>query len=139
MFVGERASKVREDQEEEEGVSTLEDLQEEGVLRYLEGVVRLGCDSPAVHNHLLTLLAELEDEVPLFRYLTNLKSPPPLDLDFALLVILRTNRHHRSAVKVYVAQGKRSEAVELALKVDPGLAREICGGPDMREVSVSFS
>ena len=72
--------------------------------------------------------------MPLFRYLTNLKSPPPLDLDFALLVILHTHRHHRSAVKVYVAQGKRAAAVELALQVDPALAREICQGPEKRDL-----
>ena len=33
--------------------------------------MKLGNNSAAVHNHLMTLYADLEDEAPLFRYLTN--------------------------------------------------------------------
>ena len=149
LYVGRMVEKKREEEEEEEEEDddneaenreggdaaqgtgtehTIEDLQEEGILRYLEGVAKAGCESTAVHNYLVTLYLELEDEQPLFRYLTNITTSgdkPPLDLSFSLRCILKTQRHHRSAVKVYMALGMRRAAVELALKVDPSLAREL--------------
>jgi len=55
------------------------------------------------------------------------KSPssPPLDMSHALRIVLKTGRHFRSAVQLYMGFGLRQQAVELALKVDPVLAREI--------------
>ncbi|GMH67706.1 hypothetical protein TrST_g4982 [Triparma strigata] len=140
LFVGKRAAEAREEQDDE--TDTIEDLQEVGILSYLEGVVKLGNNSAAVHNHLMTLYADLEDEAPLFRYLTNVTTgiggdTPPLSLKFALHVILKTQRHHRSAVKVYMAMGKREAAVELALNVDPTLARELAEnsiGPEQKKL-----
>ncbi|GMH87964.1 hypothetical protein TL16_g11020 [Triparma laevis f. inornata] len=140
LFVGKRAAEAREQQDDE--TDTIEDLQEVGILSYLEGVVKLGNNSAAVHNHLMTLYADLEDETPLFRYLTNTTttttSPTlPLNLKFTLNVILKTQRHHRSAVKVYMAMGKREAAVELALNVDPTLARELAEnsiGPEQKKL-----
>lgn len=52
-------------------------------------------------------------------------SSPPLDMSHALRVVLKTGRHFRSAVQLYMGFGLRQQAVELALKVDPVLAREI--------------
>jgi hypothetical protein len=49
----------------------------------------------------------------------------PLDMSYALRNILSTGRHFRSAIKLYMGFGMRQQAVELALKVDPSLAREL--------------
>jgi len=132
--LAEERRELEDDEEDDEpAVGTdaphsLEDLMEEAILRYLEGVVKLGCKSTAIHNYLLSLYTELDDEQPLFRYLTNITSSgstPPLDLSFSLRCVLKSQRHHRSAVKLYMAMGMRRAAVELALKVDPALAREL--------------
>ena len=49
----------------------------------------------------------------------------PVDRQFALRTVLRTGRHFRSAVRLYMGFGMRRHAVELALKVDPSLARAL--------------
>ena len=117
--------------------------------KYLEGVITLGCQSTAVYNYLISLYASMEDEAPLFRFLSThvpaaaastfppknglgefllmqgAKQSTPLDMSYALRVILRSGRHYRSAVKLYMGFGMRQQAVELAIKVDPALAREL--------------
>lgn len=111
------------------------------VIKYLEGVIKLGCQSVAIYNYLVSLYADLDDEGPLFRFLTSIVpssvksgamvgtdggiSGCPLDVSFALRRILKTGRHFRSAVKLFMGFGLRQQAVELALKVDPTLAREL--------------
>lgn len=106
---------------------------------YLEGVIRLGCRSTAVYNYLIRLYSAMEDEAPLHRFLSvhipsslsSSRGPSrrmrssPLDMNYALRAILKTGRHFRSAVKLYVALGMRQKAVELAINVDPSVAREI--------------
>jgi hypothetical protein len=52
-------------------------------------------------------------------------SSSPLDMSYALRTILSTGRHFRSAIRLYMGFGLRQQAVELALKVDPTLAREL--------------
>lgn len=118
-------------------------------VKYLEGVISMGCQSTAVFNFLISLYSNMEDEDPLFRFLSThvpaasamLKSTrgfytdpstvhtkrtsPPLDMSYALRVILRSGRHYRSAVKLYMGFEMRQQAVELAIKVDPSLAREL--------------
>ena len=42
-------------------------------------------------------------------------------------------RHFRSAVKLYMGFGMRQQAVELALKVDPSLARELARQSDDKD------
>lgn len=49
----------------------------------------------------------------------------PLDMSYALRAVLSSGRHFRSAIKLYMGFGMRQQAVELALKVDPSLAREL--------------
>lgn len=49
----------------------------------------------------------------------------PLDLSYALRTVLGTGRHFRSAIKLYMGFGMRQQAVELALTVDPTLARKL--------------
>lgn len=128
-------------------------------ISYLEGVIKLGSQSQAIYNYLTSLYASMEDEGPLFRFLsthvppaTSSTSPistgsiedlilkqtsdekkTPLDKSYALRTILRTGRHFRSAVKLYMGYGMRQQAVELALKVDPSLARELARQSDDRD------
>ena len=120
---------------------------------YLEGVIKQGCRSSAVFSYLVSLYAKLDDEDPLYVFLAahvpqsefvtdaakkavlssgtwrttsyqdDLTSP--LDMSFALRTVLGTGRHFRSAIKLYMGFGMRQQAVELALKVDPSLAREL--------------
>ena len=121
------------------------------VVKYLEGVIKLGCSSSAIYTYLVSLYSTMDDEEPLFRFLSThvpaaatvaevnkkvLHSmdgkrfrdetlSSPLDMSYALRTILGTGRHFRSAIKLYMGFGMRQQAVELALKVDPGLAREL--------------
>jgi vacuolar protein sorting-associated protein 18 len=122
-------------------------------ISYLEGVIKQGCRSSAVYRYLLSLYAKLEDEEPLYGFLSthvpvaevaSLTSTQgllsasnwnaasqldeishPLDMSYALRTVLSTGRHFRSAIKLYMGFGMRQHAVELALKVDPTLAREL--------------
>lgn len=111
--------------------------------RYLEGVIKLGCQSSAIHSFLISLYVKMEDEEPLYKFLSaNVPAASdvtraaghafgeeaisgPLDMSHALRTILRSGRHFRSAIKLYMGFGMRQQAVELALKVDPALAREL--------------
>ena len=114
--------------------------------KYLEGVIKLGCRSSAIYSFLVSLYVNLEDEEPLFKFLSAHVPAAatvseaskraglgfaddgvsgPLDMSYALRTILGTGRHFRSAIKLYMGFGMRQQAVELALKVDPSLAREL--------------
>jgi hypothetical protein len=121
------------------------------VVKYLEGVIKVGCRSSAVYTYLVTLYSQMEDEEPLFRFLAvhvpaaataleankkmlhtldgnrfdDVSVSSPLDMSFALRTVLGTGRHFRSAIKLYMGFGMRQQAVELALKVDPALARDL--------------
>ena len=57
----------------------------------------------------------------------------PLDKGYALRTIMRSGRHFRSAVKLYMGFGMRQQAVELALKVGPALARELARQSDDKD------
>jgi hypothetical protein len=116
---------------------------------YLDGVVKQGCRSSSVYSYLMSLLSAMDDEEPLYTFLSThvphasstvdaiqkaLRSPQftaqnelssPLDMSYALRTVLKTGRHFRSAIKLYMGFGMRQQAVELALKVDPTLAREL--------------
>jgi len=115
-------------------------------INYLEGVIALGCSSSAIYKYLISLYLRMDDEVPLLRFLSihiptattteefikmcieqNGESHP-LDLSHALRAVLKTGRHYRSAVRLYMGLGMRQQAVELAIKVDPTLARELAHG-----------
>jgi len=119
--------------------------------KYLEGVIKQGCRSSAVYSYLISLYAKLEDEEPLYNFLSThvpttssmtdaakkallsgdrLRASAddvnsPLDMSYALRTVLSTGRHFRSAIRLYMGFGMRQQAVELALKVDPSLAREL--------------
>lgn len=114
--------------------------------KYLEGVIKLGSRSSAIYSFLISLYVKLADEEPLFKFLSTQVPAAaaasdasrkaglafsdeglsgPLDMSYALRTILGTGRHFRSAIKLYMGFGMRQQAVELALKVDPSLAREL--------------
>lgn len=131
------------------GEAFIED--DSAVIKYLEGVIKVGCRSSAVYTYLITLYSKMEDEEPLFRFLAihvpaaaaaleankkilltsdgnrfdDVSVSSPLDMSFALRTVLGTGRHFRSAIKLYMGFGMRQQAVELALKVDPTLARDL--------------
>jgi hypothetical protein len=121
-----------EDESESDADSDADDdtsEQHAGILKYLEGVIKFGCQSIAIHNFLVTVYIGMEDDLPLFRYLSNITAKNCyIDRSFALRCILKSRRHHRSAVKLYMGMGMQKEAVSLALKVDPVLARELAKG-----------
>ena len=117
-------------------------------VQYFEGVIKLGCRHGAIFSYLVSLYVAMEDEEPLLKFLTThvpsaamaaeasqramlagnfADDGPasPLDLSYALRTILATDRHFRSAIKLYMGFGMRLQAVQLALKVDPSLAREL--------------
>ncbi|KAL7566560.1 hypothetical protein ACA910_000630 [Epithemia clementina (nom. ined.)] len=120
-------------------------------IRFLEGVIQQGCRTSAIFSYLVSLYAKLEDEEPLLKFLTihvpgtsawtdattrsllagdrtggaEYGLSGPLDMSAALRTVLASGRHYRSAIKLYMGFGMRQQAVELALKVDPSLAREL--------------
>lgn len=121
-------------------------------MKYLEGVIKQGCRSGAVFRYLMSLYTEMVDEEPLYEFLSTHvpgtssmvdaakkailagdrphigaddTSSTPLDMSYALRAVLGTGRHFRSAIKLYMGFGMRPQAVELALKVDPSLARQL--------------
>ena len=124
-------------------------------IKYLEGVIKQGCRHGAIFSYLMSLYTEMDDEEPLYEFLSmhvvgtstlvdaakkallsqdremlssSDMTSTPLDLSFALRAVLGTGRHFRSAIKLYMGFGMRQQAVELALKVDPSLARQLAQG-----------
>lgn len=110
---------------------------EKASITYLEGAISLGCKSTAVYNYLVSLYVQMEDESPLYQFLSSHissvatvpglqpKQKSPLDLPYALRIVLQSGRHFRSVIKIYMGIGMRQRAVELAIKVDPVLAKEL--------------
>lgn len=120
-------------------------------IKYLEGVISQGCRHGSVFRYLLSVYIGMEDEEPLYDFLSthvsgstsiidatkrallrgdNVEhySSTPLDIGYALRAVLKSGRHFRSAIKLYMGFGMRQQAVELALKVDPSLARNLAQG-----------
>jgi len=116
-------------------------------IKYFEGVIKLGCRSSAIYSFLVSLYVESADEEPLYKFLSahvpsasvasevsrkaglgafaGEEISSGLDMSYALRTVLASGRHFRSAIKLYMGFGMRQQAVELALKVDPSLAREL--------------
>ena len=92
--------------------------------KYLEGVIKLGCQSSAIYSFLISLYVDMVDEEPLYKFLSehvpsaalaseasrnagrralvNEGLSGPLDMSYALRTILGTGRHFRSAIKLYM-------------------------------------
>lgn len=104
---------------------------------YFEGAITLGCRSTAIYNYLVSLYVKLDDEVPLYNFVskhvstistvpgTQPKQSSPLDMNYALSTILQSGRHFKSAIRLYMGFGMRFRAVELAIKVQPEMAKEL--------------
>ena len=149
---GTEESKSFVDQSKDSG----RDLTDSNVaINYLEGVVSQGCRNGAVFRYLLSLYVAMDDEEPLLAFLSQHvaatssivdatkkgilagdrlqlgaddPASTPLDMSYALRAVLGSGRHFRSAIKLYMGFGMRPQAVELALKVDPSLARQLAQG-----------
>ena len=95
---------------------------ENHAVRYLEHCVKEnGNQDPAIHNYLLSLYAEDEDDAELREFLA---SPGcSFDLKYALRVCAQRERTH-ACVLIYQMMGLFEEAVDLALKVGVELAKE---------------
>ncbi|EDO47847.1 predicted protein [Nematostella vectensis] len=88
-------------------------------VRYLEFCIeRLGTSDQAIHNYLLSLYVELNDDDALLRYLlmqgTN-ADEVKFDLKYALRLCSEHNKD-RACVHIYNTMGLYDEAVDLALK-----------------------
>lgn len=83
--------------------------------KYLEGVIKLGCQSSAIYSFLISLYVDMADEEPLYKFLSEYVPSNkgrgaalvegfsgPLDMSHALRTILGTGRHFRSAIKLYM-------------------------------------
>lgn len=99
---------------------------EHQAIRYLRQVVGSNRD-PAVHNYLLSLYAEQKDEDNLIAFL-NVPNPV-FDLKYALRLATKFEKT-KSCVLIYSSMGLYEEAVDLALKIDPELAKYYADKPE---------
>ncbi|KAL6061226.1 tethering complex subunit [Balamuthia mandrillaris] len=91
-------------------------------IRYLEHCVnKLQNDDPAVHNYLISLYAQQDDDHDLLAFLNN-NEESHYDLEYALRLCTKHNKQ-RACVLIYSAMNLYEEAVDLAMKVDIDLAK----------------
>ncbi|XP_015753539.1 PREDICTED: vacuolar protein sorting-associated protein 18 homolog [Acropora digitifera] len=100
--------------------------QTEEAIRYLEICIeKLGNKDQAIHNYLLSLYIERDDDRSLLRYLQMQGQDPQevcYDLKYALRLCSEHNKQ-RACVHIYSTMGLFEEAVDLSLKVDVELAK----------------
>ena len=90
-------------------------------LRYLEHCVKIqGNQDEAIHNLLVSIYAQLEGDSQLRDFLAS--PDGRFDLKYALRVCTEQNKT-LACIDIYSEMGLFSEAVELALTVDPELAK----------------
>lgn len=100
-----------------------------------------GVDS-AIYNYLLQLYAQQNDDTDLLRFLFTATTPrpdqrympSPLDLKYALRICTQHGKT-RACVHIYSCMELYEEAVELALRVDIGLAKENASKPKNEEMA----
>jgi vacuolar protein sorting-associated protein 18 len=108
-------------------------------IRYLQYCVQqLRSKDPAIHNMLLSLYAETENDAALMTFLQQQQKEIYFDLEYALRLCMKHNKQ-RACVLLYSRMGLFEEAVELALKVDIDLAKQIADMPMPEDDVVSFS
>lgn len=118
--------------------SSLSSSEANQAIRYLQWCVQqLRSKDPAIHNLLLSLYAETENDSALMAFLQQQQKEIYFDLEYALRLCMKHNKQ-RACVLLYSKMGLFEEAVELALKVDIDLAKQIADMP-MPEDEVSFS
>ncbi|XP_027053569.1 vacuolar protein sorting-associated protein 18 homolog [Pocillopora damicornis] len=100
--------------------------QTEEAIRYLEFCIeRLGNRDQAIHNYLLSLYIEQEDDESLLRYL-QMQGQDPEEVCYDMKYALRLCSEHdkqKACVHIYSTMGLFEEAVDLSLKVDVDLAK----------------
>eukprot|EP01102_Stenamoeba_stenopodia_P010615 TRINITY_DN321_c1_g3_i2.p1 TRINITY_DN321_c1_g3~~TRINITY_DN321_c1_g3_i2.p1 ORF type:complete len:980 (-),score=215.52 TRINITY_DN321_c1_g3_i2:2222-5161(-) len=99
---------------------------EHQAIRYLRHVVEQNRD-PAIHNYLLSLYAEQDNDAELIEFLQAPNSV--YDLKYAIRLATKYNKI-RACVLIYSGMGLYEEAVDLALKVDLELAKENADRPE---------
>ena len=101
-------------------------VQTEEAIRYLEYCIEvLGNKDEAIHNYLLSLYTEQEDDESLLRYILMQGQDPEqvhYDMKYALRLCAENDKY-KACVHIYSTMGLFEEAVDLALKVDVGLAK----------------
>eukprot|EP00736_Rhodelphis_marinus_P011772 Rmarinus@m.19227 len=99
-------------------------------IRYLSTIVTRVCDDPAVHNYLVSLYAQEDDERPLLWYLESVnQEDPAFDTKYALRQCAKHGKK-RACVQLYASMGLYEEAVNLALEVDVELAKDSANMPE---------
>mgnify|MGYP001792490063 CR=1 FL=1 len=105
-------------------------------IRYLEYCIELlGNKDEAIHNYLLSLYTEIEDDDSLLRYILMQGQDPDqvhYDMKYALRLCAENNKF-KACVHIYSTMGLFEEAVDLALKVDVDLAKAQAEKPPEEE------
>lgn len=104
-------------------------------IRYLKACVRGGATDPAIHNYLLSLLAQRAcrrdatetDNAELLKFIDS--PAPHYDLKYALRLCTKLSKT-RACVLIYGKMGLYEEAVDLALSEDLELAKLNASRPD---------
>lgn len=103
-------------------------------IEYLEYCINnRGNSDQAIHNYLLSLYCDMEDEEPLLHYLNNQVNNPVVDLKYALRICNKAKKL-RSCVYIYSMLGLYEEAVKLSLNVDIQLAKVNADKPEDKEI-----
>jgi len=100
-------------------------------IRYLQSIVDAGNTDTVIHNHLVSLYSQEQDEGLLLSFLGS--EPPCYDLKYALRLCTQHNKM-RACVLLYGALGLFEEAVDLALKIDIGVAKKYADQPHDEEM-----
>ncbi len=107
------------------------DTDENHVIRYLEWCVEQDhSQDPAIHNLLLSLYANLDDDTKLLTFLNTEGDTNYYDPKYALRICTEKGRTE-ACVRLYGSMGLYEDAVELALSMgEIKLARECADKPD---------
>ncbi|XP_065844581.1 vacuolar protein sorting-associated protein 18 homolog [Oscarella lobularis] len=110
------------------------DVKDHQGIRYLEYCVEhLKTTEEAIHNYLLSLYAQIQDERPVLSFVKRAcetGKKPSFDLKYALRLCAENN-HTTACVHLYSAMELYEEAVQLALEIkDVDLARINANKPD---------
>jgi tetratricopeptide (TPR) repeat protein len=95
-------------------------------IRFLEHCIRQGNNDSAIHNYLLSLYAQQDDDEALLSFLQRAEAV--FDLRYALRLALR-HKKKRACVDIYSAMGLHEEAVNLAIQLDINLAKQHANKP----------
>jgi tetratricopeptide (TPR) repeat protein len=108
------------------------DASQHQAIRYLQYCVnQLRNRDPAIHNFLLSLYAQSDNDAALLSFLKQKETY--FDLEYALRLCNKHNKQ-RACVLIFSKMGLYEEAVDLALKVDIELAKQTAQMPPEDDV-----